>query len=52
MHSLYTQPLKKLFEMMGPYEELLRKKEELRQLIDLQVAHNEQMFSKMDPTDL
>jgi hypothetical protein len=37
---------------MGPYEELLRKKDELTKLIDLQVAHNEEMFGKLDPTEL
>lgn len=52
LHNLYLLPLKKLFDMVAPYEDLLRKKEEITKLIDQQIIQNDQLFDQLQPLDM
>lgn len=51
MHELYLSPILNILEMISPYEDLLKRKEEITVLIDEQVRENQKLYSQLDPID-
>ena len=49
LHEVYLTPLNGLFEMLSPYEDFIRRKEEITKLIDQQIFHNETLYEKLGP---
>lgn len=48
IHELYSTPVRPIIDLIAPYEDLLKRKEELSRSVEEQVKYNEQIYSELD----